>query len=112
VGGEDAVWLWIESGANAEEKSKGQNVASNFCKRGMLLCWIKVKIMVGSIRFLGIPSWKGHDYGYIYKSLHVKEVNEMDSNVKSFTPVLYKMLQDANSNMSKVASANPPAQRI
>ena len=32
--GEDKVWLWIGSEANANERAKGSEVAMDFCKRG------------------------------------------------------------------------------
>ena len=34
VCGEDKVWLWIGSDANADERAKGSEVAMAFCKGG------------------------------------------------------------------------------
>ena len=34
VCGEDKVWLWIRSDANANERAKGSEVAMAFCKGG------------------------------------------------------------------------------
>ena len=34
VCGEDKVWLWIRSDANADERVKGSEVATAFCKGG------------------------------------------------------------------------------
>ena len=34
VCGEDKVWLWIGSDANANERAKGSEVAMDFCKGG------------------------------------------------------------------------------
>ena len=34
VCGEDKVWLWIGSDANADERAKGSEVDMDFCKGG------------------------------------------------------------------------------
>lgn len=110
VAGEDAVWLWIGAEANAEERAKGRDVARTFCKKGNVVVLDQGKndgetevpefweFLPGKVAVLGL----------LKKSLHVKDADDLDSKVKSFNPVLYRMSDDRpDGRLTKAASAKP-----
>uniref|UniRef100_A0A7R9VD60 Gelsolin-like domain-containing protein n=1 Tax=Pseudictyota dubia TaxID=2749911 RepID=A0A7R9VD60_9STRA len=107
--GEDKVWLWIGSEANAEEKAKGREVARSFCKKGNVKVLDQGKNDGESEEpeFWEFLPRKAKTMGLFSKSMHIKAADDLDSKVKSFNPVLFQLPDAAAGSLSKVASAKP-----
>ena len=109
VCGEDKVWLWIGSDANADERAKGSEVATAFCKGGdvTVLDQGSNDGEAEAADFWGYLLGKVTAMGMFKKTLNVWEANGLDSKVKGFTPILLRLVDDMPREIKKVATASP-----
>ena len=98
VSGEDKVWLWIGSDANSVKRAKGSEVVMAFYNGGG--CY-----RAGS----GIKRWGGRSRRFLGVPPGQSDGDGLDSKVKGFTPVFFRLADDMTGEIKKVATAKPLA---
>lgn len=109
VAGDDAVWLWVGTESNQDEKTKGMEVARAFCKKGSVIVldegtndgveeakefWARVKTELSVLGPLPIK-----------KSIHIQSADDKDDKGSSYMPTLFKIPEKLGAKPVKTATA-------
>jgi gelsolin len=98
VADEDSVWLWIGKDANQDEKTKGSEVARDFCKKG------NVQVLEQDVNdgekqdpaFWKYLPGKAKMLGPFKRSVAVRDSDTKDDKTREFIPILYQIKTSGN----------------
>lgn len=106
--GESNVWVWTGKEANADEKTKGKEVAQSFCKKGTVVV-LEQGVNDGekqAASFWAYLPGKVAVLGPIKRSVSVQDSDNKDDRGKSFIPILYRLPDEIiGGKLHKVAKA-------